>query len=280
MAKILITGACGFTAQALKKELAGNDLVLTDRQEANGGVLGCDLAEYAPTRSLVAAVHPEQIYHLAGSYSDDFEQDLAANVIATRNLLEAVRDTGFACRVLLVGSAAEYGIPDGDAAVAETAPLRPLTNYGLTKKFQTALMDLYVRCHRSDIVMARTFNLTGPGISSRLFPGHVREEMERYAKGEQKTITTGNLDAERDYLDVHEAVHLYRLIMERGKSGEVYNVGSGVPIRMRELLYSLLDVQSIPRDSIREHGVMGRGKGRPFRIYADMSKVRNQIEKR
>lgn len=278
MDKVLITGAHGFTAQALKKELAGTDFVLTDRK-ASEGILECELTEYTPTRALIESVRPGQVYHLAGSYSGDFDQDLSANVFATRNLLEAVRDIGLTCRVLLIGSAAEYGIPDSSSAVPETAPLRPLTNYGLTKEFQTLLMDFYVRCYHSDIVMARTFNLTGPGISPRLFPGHIQEEMDRYAKGEQKIITTGNLDAERDYLDVHEAVRLYRLIMERGESGEVYNVGSGVPVRMRELLYTWLDARSIPRDSVRERVVSEKGVAHPFSIYADISKVRNRIEK-
>lgn len=279
MTKILITGAHGFTAQALEKELAGADVVLTDRRGEDEKVIGCELTNYASTLSLIVSVRPEQIYHLAGSYSGDFEQDLAANVVATRNLLEAVREVGLVCRILLVGSAAEYGVSEGGGAISETAPLLPITNYGLTKEFQTFLMNFYVRCYHSDIVMARTFNLTGPGISPRLFPGHIQEEMDRYDTGEQKTITTGNLDAERDYLDVYEAVHLYRLIMERGESGEVYNVGSGIPIRMRDLLFTWLDARSIPRDSVREGDSSEKKKANPSCIYADMSKVCKDIEK-
>lgn len=93
-----------------------------------------------------------------------------------------------------------------------------------------------------DLVMARTFNLCGDGkrISRLTFIGKLCEQIEKFKRGEIPKIVVGNLEAKRDYIDVREAVKYYQKIMEYGKVNEVYNVGSGTCVKMRDLLVIIL----------------------------------------
>ena len=129
-----------------------------------------------------------------------------------------------------MGSAAEYGaIRPEDNPVKESQPLNAASVYGLTKVFQTSLMSYYCNRNNMDIVMARTFNLLGRGLSSNLFVGRLLEQVEAFKKGEQPFIELGNLDNYRDYIPIAEAVKNYARIMDFGEAGTVYHVASGKP---------------------------------------------------
>ena len=105
---------------------------------------------------MIEEINPDEIYHLAGSFSNDFNVDLESNLIITRNILESVYRLTKKTRILLIGSCAEYGrIKEDDSPISELHPINPTSIYGLTKIFQTYLMKLYVELHGLDIVMAR-----------------------------------------------------------------------------------------------------------------------------
>ncbi len=245
---VLITGALGYSAFYLRQQLSGNfqdDVFLTDLSSGGSDAVSeCDLSRADRVEALLARIRPQQIYHLAGTVSNDYAIDYPANVLGAKNILDALLTLKLPCRVLLIGSAAEYGlVKAGGNPVAETAPLLPVRIYGLTKMFQTQLMNYYCLVHHLDLVMARTFNLFGGGerqISGRLFPGRVAEQIIRVKSGLASKVKVGNLEAVRDYIDIHAAVDYYQKIMQRGKSGEVYNVGNGQGISMRDLLKRLL----------------------------------------
>lgn len=246
--KILITGALGFTAKHLIELIAKkpeHELFLSDW--APGGfenILNCDLTQKISVEELIFKIKPERIYHLAGSFTNNYDIDYSVNVLSTKNILDSLLKFSFSSRVLLIGSAAEYGfIKADDNPVSEDHPLRPCRIHGLCKAYQTDLMNFYYRLYKMDIVMARTFNLYGDNkrISKLLFIGHVCEQIEKIKKGEIDKIFVGNLDGKRDYIDVREAVKYYEKVIELGKPGEVYNVGSGRAISMRDLLGLLLE---------------------------------------
>lgn len=245
--RVLITGASGFSAHYLAKLIASDskcELYLTDRV-SNGieDILNCDLIQKESVEVLIDKIRPERIYHLAGSFTNNYDIDYPANVLSTKNILDALLKLAVPCRVLLVGSSAEYGfINAGDNPVNENQPLRPCRIHGLTKVYQTYLMNFYCRIFQMDLVMARTFNLCGDGkrISRLTFIGKLCEQIEKFKRGEIPKIVVGNLEAKRDYIDVREAVKYYQKIMEYGKVNEVYNVGSGTCVKMRDLLVIIL----------------------------------------
>jgi GDP-4-dehydro-6-deoxy-D-mannose reductase len=275
---ILITGAAGCTASSLIPLLAtepANELVLTDvAVMASPSWQFCDLTDTAAVNSLLESTQPRQIYHLAGSFSNDYETDYKVNVLAAKNLFEGCMKLRLECRILLVGSSAEYGVIDeADNPVTERQLLNPVSIYGVTKAMQTHLMNYYYYVHNLDVVMARTFNLLGRNMSSRLFIGRLYEQIDRFKKGEIGKITLGNLDNRRDYLSVDAAARCYRIIMDHGAVGEIYNVGSGASITIRELLGKILAENGLSESVVDAGGVSSANKLDIKDMYADIGRL-------
>jgi len=279
--RILITGASGFTAYHLIKLLVTEpecELYLTDCVSIGSGkILNCDLTQRGPVKALIGEIRPERIYHLAGSFTNNYDIDYSVNVLSTKNILDALLEFIISSRVLLVGSSAEYGLINAEAnPVTESHPLQPCRIHGLTKIYQTHLMHFYCRVHQMDLVMARTFNLSGDGkrISKLMFIGNVFDQIEKLRKGEISKIVVGNLETRRDYIDVWEAVKYYQKIMERGRAGEVYNVGSGTSVKMRDLLALLLKEAGLDMRVVEETTPLVTDKTDIPEIYADLRKIK------
>ena len=277
--KILITGSSGFTGRYLVDFLSSDPAITLHFADHTAGTEGprfhgCDLSNAAQTAQLIAAAKPDAIYHLVGSYTNEYDTDYASNVVTAKNILDAVRASGAQTRVLLIGSSAEYGFPlNADAPVAEDHSCKPVSIYGLVKSMQTALMGTYVRLSDMDIVAVRPFNLLGSGISPRLFSGKMEQEITRYKRGEIHEIVTGDLSVERDYIAIKDAVAYYRLVMEKGKTGEIYNVGSGKSTPLRDILKRMLASEGLSLDIVKEGSHSVPGKIVVPKIFADTSKL-------
>lgn len=285
--RTLVTGASGFTAHYLIDLLAadpGCELYLTDcAGRSPGNIIRCDLARKAHVEKLIGRVKPERVYNLAGTFTNDYDIDYSANVLGAKNIMDAMLKYGLSGRILLVGSCAEYGfIKEKDNPVGEGHPLRPCQVYGVTKAYQTVLMSYYHRVYGMDIVMARTFNLSGCDlrISRLMFAGRVRDQIEKVKKGKTSNITTGSLESKRDYIDVREAVRYYRAIMENGSSGEIYNVGSGRAVRMRTILADILKDNGLSMKIVKEKKDLYSGKADIPRICADTRKIKRLLRGR
>ncbi len=274
---VLITGATGFSGSYLDKAIKGNKLLLartipavaTDTMD----YIQCDLLDIESINKVIKDKQPEKIFHIAGSFTNEYETDFKTNVTITKNILDAVKDFSPSSRVLLVGSAAEYGLLSKEnSPVSELSPLRPFNVYGLTKINQKALMDYYVNAFSLDVVMARPFNLYGKGISSRLFIGKVYEEIELLKSGKISEISLGNLDAQRDYISIENAVQHYMLIMEKGVAGEVYNVASGKPTKIKNILNKILDEENIDLSVVKTNTRAVQANDSDI-IFADISKL-------
>ncbi|HIC05027.1 MAG TPA: NAD-dependent epimerase/dehydratase family protein [Candidatus Marinimicrobia bacterium] len=277
---VLITGASGFTGRNLYSLLLkeGSFAVYTSdifSDDGHDNYFCCDLTSRDSSKELVVQTEPDLIYHLAGTFSSDYETGYAANVLTTRNVLEAVRTGDKRCRVLLIGSAAEYGVTYiGENPVKETKLLKPASIYGLMKVYQTHLMKYYVHSFDVDVVMARTFNIYGKGISDNLFVGRVYQQIQMLKNGGIEKIQLGNLDNERDYISIEEATRHYVTIMQRGEKGEVYNVGKGIPVKTRTILEQILEEEGV---DIRVVESVTSKRDQIYdvpQIYADVSKLK------
>lgn len=215
----------------------------------------CPLENAAAVAELVARLRPAAIFHLAAQSSAavsfaDPAGTFAANAVGSLNLLEAVRALPAAARppLLSVGSAEEYGAPGAAAPLTERSPLRPVSPYGVSKAAQTMLALAYHRAYGLPVVVARPFSHTGPGQDARfVFPSLARQiaaaERELAAGAGVSgagAIAVGDLSPVRDYLDVRDVVRAYRLLLARGRPGQVYNVCSGQPLTIQRGLDILL----------------------------------------
>lgn len=276
--RILITGAMGFAGRHLIEHLRekgdclifGADLAAAPQPDH----YDCDLTDYEAVLNLIENTRPDQIYHLAGTFSNDYAIDYASNVLTTKTLFDALLTSKYDCRILLIGSAAEYGlIGEGDNPVRETQALNPVSVYGLTKVYQTYLMKFYCQLKEMNVVMARPFNLRGRGMSERLFIGRVYKQIADYKEGKIDKIKVGNLNARRDYIDVIHAMGYYELIMNSGKTGEIYNVGTGQSVLMLDLLKSILVENNLDMSIVERDQYSSCNKMDVPDVYADITKL-------
>ena len=252
---ILVTGSEGFTGKVLLSLLKNNGAKVFCTglsKKLDKSYYQCDLVNEKCVINMIEEINPDEIYHLAGSFSNDFYIDLESNLITTRNILESVYKLRKKSRILLIGSSAEYGsIKQGDNPISELHSLNPTSMYGLTKIFQTYLMKLYVELHGLDVVMARVFNLNGKGISDKLFIGNLYKQIKDLKSNKIKEILLGNINNERDYISVNNAVIAYIKIMKNGITGEIYNVGSGKPEKIECVLNQILKEEEISKNVVK-----------------------------
>ncbi len=275
----LVTGVRGLLGRhlvaALRRTSDWDVCGVVRGEPANDTEVQCDLSDPAATARLLTATQPRRVFHLAGSFSNVWEVDLRNNVLAAGNLLGWVAEQKLDTRVVVAGSAAEYGaVAPESNPVSEEHPARPHSVYGVTKLLQTESSLFYRRRFGVDVVIARIFNLLGPGASERLFVGSVEGQIRRVLDGSLDCLTVGNLDASRDYLDPVRAADALITLMRYGGAGEVYNVGSGVPVPMRDLLRALLAESGVPTCPVREQAATAERSHDVPVIYADVQKLR------
>ena len=192
------------------------------------------------------------------------------NALGAMRLLGALQGSG--ARVLVVGSAEEYGAQDASAyPISETAALRPLTPYAAAKAAQELIALQIQRSTGMHVICTRSFNHSGVGHGDRyLLPTLVRRVRELPRTG--GTLRIGNGDVIRDYSHVADVVDAYMLLLERAPAGEVYNVSSGTGVRVREIADRVLKRSGVIAD-ISSDAALHRPIDVPI-LVGDSSKLR------
>ncbi len=256
MKKVLITGSEGFVGQHLWKELESNGYevygttLLSPESGLPNNVSVCDIENPEQLSSLISSIQPEAIFHLAGwsNPSSSFaspQKAFSVNTIGTINLLEAVRKIpNYRPRIIAIGSSAEFGsVTPENLPVTEKSPLNPNSPYGVSKVAAWFVCHQYFSSYKMDIIYATPFNHTGPGQLPGFLAPDIASQIAQVERGEKEPeIITGDLSTKRDLLDVRDVVRAYRLLLEKGVSGERYLISSGnsTPVaKVVEILISL-----------------------------------------
>ncbi|HEX7102367.1 MAG TPA: GDP-mannose 4,6-dehydratase [Nitrolancea sp.] len=252
--RALITGASGFAGRHLAGHLiASTDWDLTGLQSHATAplegirMLSCDLLDADLTQRVIALHQPEIIFHLAGqAYVPKAVANpagtLTTNIIGQVNLLDACRAAGIDPIIVVVSSADIYGdVPPEQCPIRETQAFRPRNPYAVSKAAQDLLGLQYALSYGMRIVRVRPFNHIGPGQNERFVVSSLaRQIAEIEAKRADPVLLVGNLEAQRDFLDVRDVVRAYALVARVGFAGEVFNVASGVARPIRAVLDHLL----------------------------------------
>lgn len=278
MSRFLITGARGALGQSLinrMQKISSATILGTTRKNSysDKDFVFCDLLNETATKSLVSDFKPTCIFHLAANFSNEIDKCMALNVQVPLQILQTLEKSKSPCRVVLIGSAAEYGLVNHeDNPVTERQPLRPVSPYGYSKSCQSHLISLF-HALGVDVVGARIFNLCGAEMSDRLFVGRVQVQIREILAGTRSKLEIGNLDAYRDYLSVADASEWLLRIAQHGLSGEIYHVASAEPIQMRELLGKMLQQNGLDMSYVLESDQHSNRSGHDVPIiFADMSK--------
>ncbi len=258
MKKVLITGVTGFAGSFLAEKLIASGqyevsgTYLTDESRKNVSsdkvkLVKIDLQNSESVKGLILQEKPDLIFHLAAlaSAAQSFKNPsefINNNIDAQVNLLEAVRAADIKPRILIVSSAEVYGdVNPGDLPIDEETPIRPVNPYAVSKVAQDFLGFQYFASYKIPIIRVRPFNHIGPRQSPSFVVASFAKKIADIEKGKiEPVLKVGNLAAKRDFTDVRDMVDSYAQILEKGESGEVYNIGSGRSVQIKDILDKLL----------------------------------------
>lgn len=251
---------------------AGDSVAALSRTGAvsDGGAQGLAI-DLRDGDAVLAAVHdiaPEVVYHLAALSSvgrswEDPASTLQDNVVSAVSVLEAIRWQSPDARVVWVSTCEVYGDP-ASLPLDEDAPVRPANPYAVSKAAGDMLAAVYANAYGLDIVRARPFSHAGPGQRPIFIVSSLAHQaaQAKIAGAEQMRIVIGNPDTRRDFTDVRDVVHAYRLLAQTDRPG-VYNVSSGRSISaaeqvalLGELLAPIMVEHRVDVARVRAHEVM------------------------
>ncbi len=255
--RALVTGAGGFVGVHLVRHLEqqGDDVVQLERR-----VDGIDIADADALTDAVVAAKPEAVYHLAGAADVGGSwvaprETFLANALGTLNVLEASRQAG-AERVLAVTSADVYGrVTSDELPLGEDRPLRPVSPYAASKVAADALAQQAWLGHRLPVIRVRAFNHLGPGQSDRFLAPSIAARIAHNERDGGDEVPIGNMTPRRDVTDVRDVVRAYRLLVEAGEPGAVYNVCRGSAVSVQEIAEALLAKASRPMRLVSDPGL-------------------------
>jgi GDP-4-dehydro-6-deoxy-D-mannose reductase len=238
--RALITGGKGFVGQWLATHLkdCGDEVVIVDVET--------DVADGAALRKVVTDAGPEAIYHLAamthvGESWENPSEVLRVNVLGTAELLASARSLPQSPTVLVVSSAEVYGVVSpSDLPLGEDAPTNPATPYAASKLAAEAFALQAWRGYRQPVIVVRPFNHIGPGQSPNFAVPALAKRIVEARRSGATSLRVGTLTTRRDFTDVRDVVVAYRLLVQQGTPGSIYNVCSGRDVAISEVADALL----------------------------------------
>lgn len=278
MERILITGAGGFVGKHLTKELEQNgyEVITVDRsvKKTSPNNLQIDLnstkaVEQIDFSEITAVMHLAGLAAVGPSFDDPMNY-ISTNVGIECNLFEEASKQGFKPKFLIVSTGALY---DATAPLPldENSRISPSSPYAVSKLGQEQLA-LYYTNRGFECVIARPFNHIGPGQGPGFIVPDIAQQVVECEKGIKNEVLVGNLDAKRDYTDVRDIARAYRLLIEKGVSGEVYNICSGRALSGHDILEGIVGVVG-NSPKIAKNPKLMRPADNPV-IYGNNSKIK------
>lgn len=253
--RILITGANGFVASYLKRLFKSDEVFLTDI--SGKGLIKCDISDKKSALSLIKETRPDEIYHLAAISSPQIKDKALVekvNVTGTLNLLEGVKKYSPQTKVLLVSSGYIYG--DCKKPATEKDSSRPVGLYAESKlKMEREALKKFPEL---DIRIARPFTHSGRAQQLGLFFPDMAKKIAQAKKQANPEIVVYNPQTKRDFSHVKDVVDAYKLIVEKGAKGEIYNICSGKSYEIIELVKKMAEHSGLTHYKIKkiEHGIV------------------------
>jgi GDP-4-dehydro-6-deoxy-D-mannose reductase len=271
---MLVGKGCDVVGLGFRNEIAGPAQSLPD----GVSVLNADVRNYAGLLQILKDTRPDHVYHLAAisNVVTSFQGPRLTydvNVGGTLNLFEALRELDIRPRIVHVSTAHVYRSIQTEAGLDENSPVRLLTPYATSKFMCEALATQYVEAYDFQTMNVRPFNHVGPGQPTGFVCSDFARQIAAIRLGQAEPVLhVGNLAPVRDFTDVRDTVEAYWTIANLGVPGETYNVSSGNPLSMQQIVSMLCDLGGV---QVRIE--VDQEKFRPIetlRLFGDSSKIR------
>lgn len=253
---ILVTGASGFVGSSLAARLAeqGARVIGFSKEKRPGldpriSILQGSLEDAQAVDRLFRGRDFQIVYHLAaqaivGTANQSPIPTFSANIQGTWNLMEACRAKTGLEALVVASSDKAYGVHE-TLPYREEFALQPRFPYDVSKACEELVARSYFFTFNLPVVVTRFANIYGPGDLnfSRIVPDAIRSVLQG-----KPPVLRSDGTPERDYLYIDDVVDLYLLLAERIERtrGEVFNAGHNQPIRVLDLIETLLRVAKRP----------------------------------
>ena len=275
--RILITGAFGFLGRNLVDRLQGeHDLILVDREpdlfqtEAMSKwligkhIIMCDLdAEAEKLQEVLPIV--DCVIHCAGMTRippswNIYKQYYETNILTTTLLYNICQAYGVK-RFVFISSSSVYG-NNGTDIQTEDSPLIPTNPYAVSKMSAEHALRVQKLMGKTELIIVRPFTMYGDYMNLGPNALVIGKFIKARDEGQPLQLDGGGTQT-RDFLHASDAVEGMKLIVEQGADGEVYNLGTGRAVMIRELA-DLISPKQV---------VTPRRRGHVERTQADITKL-------
>jgi dTDP-glucose 4,6-dehydratase len=289
---VLVTGGCGFIGSNLvhylrakrpqgtvvtfdKLTYAGNleNLAALEGDKHHVFVKG-DVCDRELLSSVISQHHIDAVLHLAAESHVDRsilgpEVFVRTNVLGTQVLLDACKAAGIR-RFVMVSTDEVYGSLGPTGAFSESSPLQPSSPYAASKAAADLVTLAYGHTFGLDVVVTRCSNNYG----RYQFPEKLIPLMIVNALHDKPLPVYGDGGNVRDWLHVEDHCDALLAVLERGRGGEVYNIGGGSEQKNIDLVRGLLKLLGKGEHLIR---FVADRPGHDRRYAIDPTKIRNEL---
>lgn len=253
MTTLLVTGLSGFVGGHLQHAIARSETWQLLAAKPH------NLLDPASLDAWLQAGVPDAVIHLAGqtfvpAAFKDPAHTLQVNLLGTLNLLQALKRAGFSGTFLFVSSGDVYGqVAEAALPISETLAPKPRNPYAVSKVAAELLCQQWGYAEGWRMLIARPFNHIGPGQAASFVVPSMAQQLVGAGSGAQRlTLEVGDIDVTRDFLDVRDVISAYFALLEHGRSGEIYNVCSGVERTVRELILQMARLTGVSVELVQD----------------------------
>lgn len=272
--RVMVIGANGFVGKSIVEALSTKHDVRKAARKSMDDYIHINLLEPKTIRRALSEAQPEVVVQCAGVVENN--EHAKQNPLFTHNLLTEVVKLSTQPKVIICGSAAEYGfVKAGDLPVKESTARKATSLYGLSKIEETNIALRFRDDYMLPVVVARIFNPIGVGMHKKFLIPKLLQQIKEISEGERTALEVTRLDSKRDYINVQDIARGIKALIETSPLHAEYNIGSGVSTSNGEIIELL--VKSLKTSRLLAINETSHEPEELVANQADISRMKNEF---